>query len=317
MSVKSAVAPISEAALNKEIRPVLTIWLPVYNAAPYLKHCLQSIFAQTWIDWELIVVDDGSNDSSVSIFHTLVDPRVRIFSHRQRCGLAVCLNKITTEAKGDYVARMDADDLMHPERLARQLLFLDQHRDVDGVGCGLAILDRNLSPVGCRLLPQQHDSICSRPLSGFQIAHASYLGRTGWFLNNPYNETNRGCEDWELWASSFRHSQFANLAEPLYFYRELDSFGLSKYLRKKAVFADHLWARRREFGLLKTAGEFLRQYAHMLLYGGADLVGSTDRLLLNRNQALSEDAKKFVLEGLQRVKNVNLPMVAETPKQGN
>jgi len=313
--LKIAMASVSETTLSRYIRPSLSIGLPVYNAAPYLTHCLQSIFAQTWTDWELIVVDDGSNDASVSILQTIVDPRVRIFSHGQRRGLAACLNKITAEAHGKYVARMDADDLMHPERLERQLLFLDRHPEMDGLGCGLAILERNLHPVGCRLLPPRHEAICSRPLRGFQIAHATYLGRTAWFRNNPYNESNRGCEDWELWASTFRRSQFANLNEPLYFYRELDSFSLSKYLRKKAVFAAHLWAHRREFGFPKTAGEVVRQYAHMLLYAGASVLGATDRLLLARNQAFPENAEEFVLEGLQRVQGVKLPTAAGSLKQ--
>ena len=301
--------------MNSHSPPALTIGLPVHNAAPYLKHCLQSIFAQTFTDWELVIVDDGSDDDSALFSLSLADPRVRMFAHDHRRGLAACLNKITAEARGNYIARMDADDIMHPERLARQLLFLDQHPDVSGVGCGLAILDRNLAPIGCRLLPQEHQAICSEPLHGFRIAHASYVGRAEWFRKHPYNEFNRGCEDWELWASSFRQSHFSNLAEPLYFYRELDSFTLPKYLDKKRAFASHLWARRRQFGIWHTATECIRQYAHMMLYLGAAALGATDRLLLNRNQPLPEDAAKSVLEALHRVLAVQLPIVESRPHQ--
>jgi hypothetical protein len=136
---------------------------------------------------------------------------------------------------------MDADDFMHPARLERQVRRLEERPELEGVGCGLLVMDRDGKPIGRRVLPPEHEAICGNPLQGFRIAHATFVGRAAWFRAHPYNAGNRGCEDWELWASSFRTSRFANLAELLYFYRELDSFTLRKYLRRKQDFAARLW----------------------------------------------------------------------------
>src|SRR5215471_13304565 len=123
--------------------PLLTIGLPVYNAAPYLEDTLRSIFAQTFTEGELIIVDDGSTDHSREIVSTLGDERVQVVTDGKHLGLAARLNTIVRLARGKYVARMDADDLMHPNRLRAQVDFLIRHPAVDGLGCGLVILDRN------------------------------------------------------------------------------------------------------------------------------------------------------------------------------
>src|SRR5438874_1140893 len=117
--------------------PRLTIGLPVYNARLFLEDTLRSIFAQTFTDWELIAVDDGSTDGSGALLERLRDHRVRVFIEKGNRGLAARLNFIHENARGTYIARMDADDMMHPERMARQLAFLDQHPEVDVVGCSL------------------------------------------------------------------------------------------------------------------------------------------------------------------------------------
>ena len=135
--------------------PFLTIGLPVYNAAPFLRDCLRSIFAQTWSDWELVVVDDGSTDESLAILESVDDQRVRLVGRGLHRGLGASLNLIADSARGRYVARMDADDMMHPSRLDRQLRILLERSDLDGVGCGIVLLDRTLEPIGVKLNPAE------------------------------------------------------------------------------------------------------------------------------------------------------------------
>jgi glycosyltransferase involved in cell wall biosynthesis len=293
--------------------PLVTIGLPVYNAWPFLTTCLRSIFTQTLKDWELVIVDDGSSDESVATLQRIRDARVRTLFAKQRQGLAAGLNQITTLANGKYIARMDADDLMHPERLERQVRLLEEWPQLDGVGCGLMVVDRDQKPIGRRPLPTDHEAICRDPLQGFRIAHATFVGRASWFRAHPYNEGNRGCEDWELWVSSFRTSRFANLADFLYFYREFDSFTLRKYLRKKSDFAARLWSKGRQFGTAKTFVECGRQYAHMALYTGAALVGQTDRLLLRRNVPLEEAEIEYARNAFRAVEATVLPNLDAAP----
>lgn len=107
--------------------PLVSVVLPVYNAEKYVGQAIQSIVAQSFQEWELIVVDDGSTDKSLAIVQSFSDPRIRVLAHGQNLGYPVAMNTGIECAKGKYVARMDSDDVSHPERLARQVAFLEEH----------------------------------------------------------------------------------------------------------------------------------------------------------------------------------------------
>ena len=102
----------------------VTIGIPFLNARRTLADAVRSVFAQTHGDWELLLVDDGSTDGSSDVVRQLLDPRVRLLADGVTLGLCARLNQIAAAARGAYLARMDADDLMHPERIARQLEHL-------------------------------------------------------------------------------------------------------------------------------------------------------------------------------------------------
>lgn len=281
----------------------VTIGLPVYNAAPFLEDALRSIFAQSLSNWEVLLIDDGSSDASLTMLKRIRDPRVFLVADGRHRGLAARLNQVIQMARGRYIARMDSDDLMHPYRLETQLQFLERNPDVDAVGCGLLILGRKGGPVGVRVLPTEHNAICAHPLNGFGLAHATLMARTAWFRQHLYNDQNRGCEDWELWLSSYENSRFANLPEPLYFYREYDSFALSKYLRAKSRRASFLWAcSESRFGFLERLHAVGRQYSRMAVYTAATMFGLTDLLLRRRSMPLDLPGQEFspVLQSILR-----------------
>jgi glycosyltransferase involved in cell wall biosynthesis len=269
----------------------VTIGLPVFNAKRYVELALRSIFAQTFRDWELIVIDDGSSDGSPELLHGLDDERVRVIADGRHLGLGARLNQIVGLARGRYIARMDADDLMHPERLQIQVDYLLQHPQVDVVGCSLLLLDRNLSPAGLRCLPSTHAQICSRPLRGFLIAHATLLGRVEWFSLHPYDETLVGCEDWGLFLTSFQESTFANIPGPLYFYREAESYSVTKYIEAKRQAVNFLWRHARpRFGLAATVLTASAHYARAGIYGLAAAMGVDQYLLRARNRPVDAGA---------------------------
>ena len=288
--------------------PKLTIGLPVYNKAPFLALALRSIFAQTFRDWELIVVDDGSTDESLSMLQALSDPRVTLLADGKNRGLAVRLNQITRMARGAYLARMDADDLMHPRRLELQLAFLEGRADIDLIGCGLLVLDRNLQPAGVRQYPFAHEDICADTLRDFRFAHPTIMGRTKWFREHPYNEGSRHCEDWQLWAATCKQNHFANLAEPLYFYREYDSYSLAKYLARKGTFAallcssstaDHSWFSR--------ACALVRIIGHMGGHVFAGCLGASDLLVRNRSQRVTESRHLQLARAVPEICSTSFP----------
>ncbi len=289
--------------------PTVTIGLPVYNTGPFLRDCLRSVFAQSWSDWELVVADDGSTDESLSILRTIDDPRVRLVGPRLHRGLGASLNLITANARGRYIARMDADDMMHPSRLERQLQALLERPDLDGLGCGMVVLDRHLEPIGTKVNPADHTGICADPLAGIRVAHATFLGRAEWFRRHPYNDDSCGCEDWELLFSTFTKSRFANLPELLYFYRELESFTVSKYLRRQLRSSLFSWRRGRgQFGTTKTAWESGRRLGHACLYASAGLLGKAELLVRRRYVPLDVGSAKLLRSTIQQIQSEGLPL---------
>jgi len=126
----------------------VTIGIPFYNAEQTLADAVRSVFKQTIRDWELLLVDDGSTDGSLAIAQAVQDSRVHVYSDGRRRGLANRLNEITELAGGEYLARMDADDLMHPERLARQMDALLKPAPADLVASAVYVLDEQGDPAG-------------------------------------------------------------------------------------------------------------------------------------------------------------------------
>lgn len=123
----------NDMTLMPEAETKVTVILPVYNAMPHLQHAVESLRSQTLGDFEVVVFDDGSTDGSPAYLEGIKDPRFRI-TRQENAGLAVTLNRMLAEVKTEYVARLDADDVNLPQRLERQVEFLDRHPEVSVVG---------------------------------------------------------------------------------------------------------------------------------------------------------------------------------------
>ncbi|MGI9103755.1 MAG: glycosyltransferase family 2 protein [Terriglobales bacterium] len=288
-------------------QPLVTIGLPVFSPGPFLRGALQSIFAQTFTDWELIVVDDGSTDFSWQMVQHLSDPRVRAFRDGHHRGLAARLNQIIGLARAPFIARMDADDLCHPERIERQLAHLQAHSEIDTLSTGLAVLDRQGAVSGWRVAPPDHESICRNPLRGFAMVHASMLSRADWARRHPYREGNRRCEDWELLMQAHRDSRFANLPDCLYFYREYDSFSFVNYARSKAHQVAGELRLGHDYGILSRAVSALRHFSHVGLYACAYTLRCHDLLIRYRSQPAPPELKSAVENAIARVAATELP----------
>ena len=113
----------------------ISVCMPMYNASRYLRECIDSILSQTFTDFELLIVDDGSEDDSIAIVESYTDPRIRLI--RNRHDYIGSLNLLLKEARGKYIARMDADDVMLPYRLQVQYDYMETHLDVDILGSGM------------------------------------------------------------------------------------------------------------------------------------------------------------------------------------
>lgn len=202
--------------------PVVTILMPVYNAAPYLRAAIDSILSQTWTDYRLVCMDDGSGDDSLAIARSFSDPRVEVIAHTDNRGYVYRLNQGLAEVRSPYVARMDADDIAHPGRLAAQVAFLEAHPNVGIVGTAIQPIGPAGEPVGNVYRPSQKDrEIRWQLLTAPPFMHPTVMMRSSVLQEHGlrYDETLMPAEDYDLWRRLLNVTQGANLPEALVSYR--------------------------------------------------------------------------------------------------
>jgi glycosyltransferase involved in cell wall biosynthesis len=227
--------------------------MSAYNASGTIGLALRSIINQTYQDWELIVVDDGSTDRTAESVLSVKDSRILFIQDPLgNMGLASRLNQCVRLARGQYIARMDADDVAYPQRLERQVQFLEEHRDIDLLGTGAVIFKGEGEVIGCYPTASSHEVICRKPWWGFPLAHPTWMGKRTWFVAHPYSEKDIRCEDQVLLFQSFSHSRFAALEEVLLGYR-VGEIAAGKLGRGRLNYCRCLVARVNDLSSLKWA----------------------------------------------------------------
>jgi glycosyltransferase involved in cell wall biosynthesis len=211
---------------------LVTIGMPVYNCRATVAEAIASILNQTFADWELVVLDDGSSDGTPDVVKRFPDQRIFLVEGGTNRGLPACLNQIVRRTKSTYFARMDGDDIAYPDRLRSQVKYLRDHPAVDLVAGAMAIFGSDGEAIGVRRGPEEHHRICARPASGFPMAHPTWMGRTEWFRRNPYPEDAERMEDWAVLFRAHGESRFANMQEVVLGYREA-SLSLAKLTRAR------------------------------------------------------------------------------------
>jgi glycosyltransferase involved in cell wall biosynthesis len=246
------------------------------DSADTIAVAVRSIQVQTLSDWELIVIDDGSSDQSASIVSAFDDARIRLVCEPSSAGLATRLNQAVALSRGTFIARMDADDVCFPDRLARQVARLQGEPQLDLLGCGAVVFTDRARLLGEMPVGLTHEEITAQPFRGFPIAHPTWCGRAEWFRNNPYDARLMKTQDQDLMLRTFAKSRFAALEDVLIGYRQ-DALDLGKRLRGRTVFINSMWKYARH------SGEFfpmLMGIVTQLVKGGADI--ATTGLGLNR-----------------------------------
>ncbi len=197
--------------------PRVSVVMPAYNAAAYLPEAVRSILEQTFTDFELIVVDDGSTDDGPKILASFDDARLRVV-RQENAGVAAALNAGLAEANGEYIARMDADDIAAPHRLAVQVAFLNRWPKIAAVSCELVFIDGdgNALEYGIRR-PCSPLAIRRATLLGAPIVHAALLARASFFERyGGYRVEMKHVEDYDLWVRAMNDARFAALPFEMY-----------------------------------------------------------------------------------------------------
>jgi len=205
------------------VPPTISVVLPVYNAERYVGEAVESILAQTFGDFELLIIDDGSKDRSLEILQRLAesDRRIRLRS-RPNAGLVPTLNEMLAQARGEFIARMDADDVSFPRRFERELEYLRAHEDCLVVGTAVEWIDPEGELLKLYAPPRDHAEIDAAHLATAEgvVCHPSALIRaTAFELVGGYDPELDGAEDLDLWLRIAEVGRLANLSEALLRYR--------------------------------------------------------------------------------------------------
>lgn len=229
--------------------PEVSVILPVYNAAVYLKKAIDSILAQTFTDFELLIINDGSTDRSEEIIFSYNDQRIRYLKNEGNKGLIYSLNRAIDEAKGKYIARMDADDICFQERLAEQRTWLINHpstavvasfsNEIDEQGQDRGFFEPDRKTVTAAEIRQ------TMPVQNC-ITHPAVMGRAEIFRAYRYAATQRNIEDYDLWLRILADGGIIEkIPRPLLWYRVHQDSVTQTKLRKKNFFWKHFQAKRR------------------------------------------------------------------------
>lgn len=201
--------------------PVISVIMPVYNAALYLRQAIDSILSQHFQDFELLIFNDGSTDGSKEIIQSFNDPRIHLIDFESNQGYVVLLNLGLQKARGKYIARMDADDIAHPERFQKQYEFLEQNPEYILCGTNFRIVD------GSQIvkLPSEDEEIKLKLLYINAFCHPSVMFRASTIREERilYSHEHMPFEDYELWTRISELGKLKNVQEVLLYYRIHDN----------------------------------------------------------------------------------------------
>jgi glycosyltransferase involved in cell wall biosynthesis len=284
----------------------VTIAIPFFNAEAYLTDAIRSVFAQTYQDWELILIDDGSTDKSLEIAKSIKDDRVRVVSDGKNKRLAGRLNEVTKIAKFDFIARMDADDLIFPSKLATQLAHFEKDPNLDIVTTGVYSVTNNLEIQGVRGQDFEYpnfESIISRKLG---VVHAAILAKKSWYERNQYDESLKIAQDLDLWIRAAKKNDFKikSISDYLYIYREEGNITKDKLLR----------AYKNERQMIKKYGSnqkiklLSKSLIKSFVVRTLALTGNVQQLQKRRGKEIISDLLKSDFEkALRIIKNTKIP----------
>jgi len=211
------------------VKPLISVVLPVYNGSAYLREAVGSILEQTYRDFELIIINDGSSDDSSQIISTFGDQRIRAFD-QENIGLAATLNRGISLSRGSYVARQDQDDISYPTRLAKQIAFLEKTPRCGMVGTWAEIWRETDRTDRAHRHPSENGPLKLDLLFNNPFVHSSMMlrrevfGRGRVLLHGPIKAAT---EDYEMWSRVCRRFDVANIPEILHVYREAQ-FSMSR-----------------------------------------------------------------------------------------
>jgi glycosyltransferase involved in cell wall biosynthesis len=284
---------------------MLTIGIPFYNNELTLADAVKSVLSQTFTNWQLILADDGSKDGSLAVAKRFeqLDSRIKVISDGMNKGISYRLNLIASLATGDYIARMDADDMMMPDRLEKQMKVLLANPAIDIIDTAAYVINEKGEPVGMRGTDDLSNWNMKMVLTKGLFFHPAVVAKTSWFRENKYKENYLRTEDFELWCRTFGKTNFTRIQEPLFIYRE-GKVNVKNYTRSARVFREVL--RIYDKSVLSRQEhyfEIIKSYLKSNLYRAFALFNAHHALSSARNAKLNDAQKQKLNKAIQAIKN--------------
>jgi len=209
---------MSDRTLKRD--PKICVIMSVYNGLPYLKEAVKSILNQTYKNFEFIIVDDASRDKTWQFLKSLKDKRVKLIQNKKNLGLAASLNIAIRLAQGDFIARMDADDISLSNRFEEQIKYLTKHQEIDLCGTWVTLIDDTGKIVGSKTRPTTNRQI-KRTLSIYPcIIHPTFMGKRDFFVKSGgYRSEFDFTEEYDLLMRARKNFKMANLNKKLLMWR--------------------------------------------------------------------------------------------------
>lgn len=254
--------------------PKVTILMPVYNAEDYLHSAIKSVLVQSFHDFEFVIINDGSTDSSREIINSYSDHRIRFIDRKINHGLVYTLNEGIAVAKGSFIARMDSDDINFPERIEEQVTFLEKNLEVGIVGTSIEGIGSKGQRIGVWEHPLDDLMIRWDLLFKTSFAHPTVMIRTCIIhkYDLKYSASYYPSEDYEFWTRLLLHTKGANLRKPLYKYRihknNISNTKALKQFQKSTLVAFHQV--QRTFPELEISFEMTHKMRIMFVGGDTD-----------------------------------------------
>ena len=225
--------------------------MPVYNGEKYLRESIDSILNQTLTDFEFLIIDDGSTDNSIEIINSYQDPRINLVKNYKNEGLVYSLNRGLSLAKGEYIARMDSDDISLSERLVKQVNFLDSNPEIAVVGTWVKVINETDEPQITWQYPLKPLEIQWNLYFYCPLAHPSVMFRKNTILDyDGYSQEMADAEDYDLWLRLVKKNLLSNMKDILLLYRQHD-FNITKTHQNRQIWASLINQRQIEELLLE------------------------------------------------------------------
>jgi len=206
--------------MTNPTRPKVTVFIPVFNREQYIGDAIESILAQTFTDFEILLIDDGSTDHSIDIIRSHTDSRIRLLCNDSNLGIPKTRNRGIENARGHYIAMLDSDDRAYPQRLEKQIAFLDTHPDYVQIGSWCRMMDAQGHVLNkIKRQPALSDDIHAQMLFRCAMSNRSIMARTAILHEYGYRNDFPRCQDYELHVRLAKKYKLGNIPECLVYGR--------------------------------------------------------------------------------------------------